>query len=243
MSSITWTPRAVASEARPCERQLWRAVEAQHVAATTRLVDNLGEQVLLEAILEQSKPALPEEARGLHYLLSTPFRYPPPARGSRFRSAADPGVFYGAREQRTACAELGYWRWRFLIDSPGLTDIGPVPQTVFRVKIDTTAVDLRRMPFAKDARRWTDPDRYDATQEFARAARDARVGLILYQSVRDPAKGECGALLIPRGFAPPRRPVAEQTWFLTLTRTASAWQRDGERHEFFWGGKSSSSDV
>lgn len=237
MSSITWTPRAVASEARPCERALWRAVEAQHIASTTRLVDDLGEQVLLEDILEQSKPALPEEARGLHYLLSTPFRYPPLARGSRFRSAADPGVFYGAREQRTACAELGYWRWRFLMDSPGLTDIGPVPQTVFQVNVGTTAVDLRRKPFSRHARRWADPDHYDATQQLARAVREARLGLILYQSVRDPGKGECGALLTPRGFARPRRPVAQQTWFLTINRSASAWQRDGERHEFFWGGK------
>ena len=237
MSSITWTPRAVASEAKPCELRLWRAVEAQHVASTTRLVDDLGEQALLEDILEQSKPALPEEARGLHYLLSTPFRYPPHARGSRFRSPADPGAFYGAREQRTACAELGYWRWRFLMESPELTDIGPVPQTVFQVNVAAACVDLRRKPFSRHARRWTDPVNYDATQALARAAREAGVGLILYQSVRDPENGECGALLTPRGFARPRRPVAEQTWFLTVNRAASAWQRNGEHYEFFWAGK------
>ena len=80
MSSTTWTPRTVASEAKRRARRLWRAVEAQHVAPTTRLVDNLAEQALLEDILEQSKPAPPDEARG-----------------SRFRSAADPGVFYAAR--------------------------------------------------------------------------------------------------------------------------------------------------
>ena len=234
MSSTTWTPRAVASEAKRRARRLWRAVEAQHVASTTRLVDDLAEQALLEDILEQSKPALPDEARGLHYLLATPFRYPPPARGSRFRSAADPGVFYGARKQRTACAELGYWRWRFLRDSPALTHIGPLAQTVFQASVETAAVDLRQKPFSRDARDWTHAESYQATQAFARTAREARVGLILYQSVRDPEHGECGALLTPRGFAPPRRPLVEQTWFLTVTDSASAWQREGERYEFSW---------
>jgi hypothetical protein len=240
VSSTTWTPHAVASEARRRTRRLWRAVEAQHVASTTRLVDGLAEQALLEEILEKSKPALPEELRGLHYLLATPFRYPPLARGSRFRSPLDPGVFYGARERRSACAELGYWRWRFLRDSPGLASIGPVAQTVFQAAVEASAVDLRQEPLARDVRAWTDPESYEATQAFARAAREAQVGLILYQSVRDPRHGECGALLTPRGFASPRRPIVAQTWFLTVTGASSAWQRDGERFEFAWSGQSSS---
>jgi len=145
-------------------------------------------------------------------------------RGSRFRSAADPGVFYGAREQRTACAELGYWRWRFVRDSHGLRHIGPVAQTVFQASVEAPAVDLRQKPFSRDARDWTHAESYEATQAFARTAREARVGLILYGSVRDPE----------RGFAPPRRPLVEQTWFLTVTESASAWRREGERYEFVW---------
>ena len=77
------------------------------------LVDTLAEQHLLEDLLERAKPPLPDETAGLHYLLATPFRYPPTDRGSRFRRPSDPGVFYGADAVRTACAELGYWRWRF----------------------------------------------------------------------------------------------------------------------------------
>ena len=115
MSSSTWTPRAVASEAANCRIEPWRAVESQHIASTRRLVDSNAEQALLEDILEASKPRAPASAAGLDYLLATPFRYPPWGRGSRFRSAADPGVFYAADERRTACAELGYWRWRFVM--------------------------------------------------------------------------------------------------------------------------------
>ena len=111
MSCTTWTPAAVASERRRWRGQVWRAVEAQHRVATLRLVDTLPEQAQLEQLLETSKPPLPETAQLQHYLLVTPFRYAPrhPG-GSRFRSALDAGVFYGADERRTACAELGYWR-------------------------------------------------------------------------------------------------------------------------------------
>ena len=231
MSSTTWTPRAVASNAAPCRLEPWRAVEAQHIAATRRLVDSLAEQALLEEILDESKP--PEEKSGLHYLLATPFRYPPWQRGSRFRSPADPGVFYAAEERRTACAELGYWRWRFVTDSHGLSGLGPAPQTLFRVRVAGSAVDLRARPFARDARKWTDPDSYRATQAFAAIARQAGVALIRYASVRDPAKGGCAAILDPGAFAK-AAPLSQQTWLLTVTRNASTWQRDAESFEFTW---------
>jgi hypothetical protein len=106
---------------------LWRAVEAQHIASTLRLVENHDQQLVLERILESSKPPLPPGSERLHYLLATPFRYPAPF-GSRFRAPTSPGVWYGAEAVRTACAELGYWRWRFLTDSAGLTSLGPSPQ-------------------------------------------------------------------------------------------------------------------
>ena len=160
MSSTTWTARAVASSAAAFEGELWRAVEAQHVVATTALVDTLDEQHTLERLLEEGKPAIPLAARRLHWLLFTPFRYPPPPRGSRFRGPADPGVFYGADEIRTACAELGYWRWRHLQDSPALAAMPTKPQTLFRSRVAATCVDLRKPPFVRDRAAWTRPDDY-----------------------------------------------------------------------------------
>ena len=86
MSSITWTARAVESEAAPCRIEPWRAVEAQHVASTRRLVDSNEEQAILERLLDESKPAVLASTAGLDYLLATPFRYPPSwPGGSRFR--------------------------------------------------------------------------------------------------------------------------------------------------------------
>lgn len=233
MSSITWTRRAVASRGTQLRLAIWRAVEAQHVASTMHLVDGVGEQRLLEDILEENKPPVPAEAKTLHYLLFTPFRYPSPY-GSRFRAPDDPGVFYGADERRTACAEVGYWRWRFLAESADLSQlgsIGPVPHTLFRASIESRGVDLRQRPFVRDRGLWTDRTIYTHTQALAKLARDALLGVIRYESVRDPDGGGCIAVLRPDAFRA-LRPTAEQTWFLTVTHEAATWQRDGEHFEF-----------
>ena len=231
MSSSTWTPRAVASRATRNRTRLWRAVEAQHVASTLRLVDDLEEQRVLEEILDATKPAVPPAARSLHYLLFTPFRYAAP-HPSRFRALTDPGVFYGAESVRTACAELGYWRWRFLQDSTGLTQLGPAPQTLFEVSVRTLTVDLEKPPYSRDAAYWRHPTSYSATQAFGRAARQADIGLIRYASVRDPSAGVCGAVLHPGAFSPPHPVSPTQTWILTVTGDFAVWQRDREAQEF-----------
>ena len=46
---------------RPVRLRVWRAVEAQHHVSTLRLVDHdPADQEILERILEESKPALPD---------------------------------------------------------------------------------------------------------------------------------------------------------------------------------------
>lgn len=230
MSSNTWTPPAVGSEAGRATRRLWRAVEAQHVASTLRLVANVEEQLLLERILERSKPALPKAAADLHYLLATPFRYASPI-GSRFRTAADAGVWYGAEKERTACAELGFWRWRFLMDSAGLDSLGPSPQTVFRAGIDGRMVDLTESPFKRARSDWTDPNDYSACQRFAQVARQGSVDAIRYESVRDPEHAGAVAVLNPACFKP-RRPLEQHVWLLTVRPEAAIWQREGKNLEF-----------
>jgi len=235
VSSRTWTPRAVASSAAAFAGDVWRAVEAQHVVSTRALVDTLDEQHVLERVLDQGKPPLPEGAARLHYLLFTPFRYAPPPGGSRFRRPNDPGVFYAADAPRTACAELGYWRWRHLLDVPALHSMPSRPQTVFRAKVATTTVDLREAPFRRDRATWTRPDDYSGCQRFGLAARAAGIDAVRYESVRDPLHGGCCAVLSPRAFARPA-PVEQQTWMLSVSRDRVVWQRTHalrpEEHEF-----------
>jgi len=214
---------------------LWRAVEAQHVVSTMALVDSIAEQHVLERLLDDAKPPIPSGAAHLHWLLFTPFRYPPPPGGSRFRGTNDPGVFYGADEIRTACAELGYWRWRHLQDSPALSAMPTKPQTVFQARIETATVDLRTKPFVRDRRFWTESHDYARCQRFGRTARSAGIGAIRYESVRDPEHKGCCAVLSPAAFVPPV-PFEQQTWMLSVTRERVVWQRThvlhAEEHEF-----------
>jgi hypothetical protein len=215
----------LAAHAAPFALDLWRAVEAQHKIATMVLVDTLDEQALLESLLDQSKPPLPEPLKRLHWLLFTPFRYPPLPSGSRFRGPAEPGVFYGADERRTACAELGYWRWRFLMDSPSLDAIGPIPQTLFRTPVAGCGIDLRTPPF--DTRRvaWTDPADYTDCQALARKAREEGIELIRYVSVRDPQSGACAAVLAHGAFAA-SQPAETESWMLVVARHHVIWRHN-----------------
>lgn len=216
--------------------RIWRAVEAQHRIATMKLVDNsLADQAILEKILEESKPPVPEEAHGKHWLIFTPFRYTPPPPGSRFRAPHDPGVFYAAFERRTACAEIGYWRWRFVQDSAGLKQLAAKPMSLFAADVKTAAaIDLRKPPHARKRKAWTAPDSYAETQVLARKAREQEIEAIVYESVRDPEHGGAVAVLVPK---PLSGPVGNpESWFLTVAEDRVIWQRElGESFEFEFG--------
>src|ERR1700746_229875 len=112
MSSNIWTRAALSSNARAASGRCWRIVEAQHHVSTAKLTDTMQEQERLEALLEESKPAIPEQCRGLNYLLFTPFRYGASyPRGSRFRRAGmTQGVFYASAHPRTAAREMAFHR-------------------------------------------------------------------------------------------------------------------------------------
>jgi hypothetical protein len=236
MSSATWTPAALASEARRIEGGFWRMVEAQHQASTLKLVDNAAEQALLESLLEASKPPLPDVVAHLDYLLATPFRYPPPQRGSRFRAPTDPGVFYAAEDIPTAAAELGWWRWRFLTDSAGMSRIDPVAHTAFQALIAADGIDLTQPPLDADTAQWMAPDDYRATQALAAAVRAVPLQAIRYASVRHPDQRACIALIDPAGFAAPRPDPATQTWWLAVDAHGAHWVREGERVTFWFDG-------
>lgn len=211
-------------------------VEAQHRISTNRLVANAEDQALLERLVEQVKPPLPNAARHLHYLLSTPFRYGY-AKSSRFRRARErPGIFYASETIATAVAETAYWRLLFLSRSP---DLKPPSNTVehsaFTVPLKITrALDLTARPFAAHATTWMHPTDYTACQDLARLARHIDAQLIRYASVRDPDHGANLALLDPSGFAS-AMPTIEQTWHFRYEAgimTAYAAMPSDERFSF-----------
>ena len=220
----TWTPAALSSNARPLAGRCWRVVEAQHVVSTLKLVDTLAEQLLLEQLLDESKPPVPPECRHLHYLLSTPFRYGSRyPRGSRFRRAGlTPGVFYASHTSSTAMAEMAFHRLKFFAESPQT----PWPanageHTAFAVRFRTRAgLDLMQPPLDRDTARWSHPTDYAACQDLADAARAAGVQVLRYRSARDP-DGVNIALLTCAAFRS-HEPIERQTWRLQLG-PAGAW--------------------
>lgn len=204
-----WQESWFGDSIRTLSSSLWRGVEAQHHVATLRLVDTLAEQAQLEALLEASKPPLPPAADTLHYLVATPFRYRSP-HGSRFRAPGEAGVWYGAKELHTACAEVAWWRWRFLMDSAGLREGELVTEhTLFQAQVRGRAIDLTRTPWSARAAAWTDPRDHAACQALARAARP-HLQWIRYASVRRPG-GLCGAVFDPCSLSL-AKPLEQQTW-------------------------------
>ena len=232
----TWTPTALKSNQSYWCGAAWRAVEAQHKVSTMALArGNLRDQTTLENILEEFKPKLPPEAEGLHWLLSTPFRYFPPQDGSRFRRKQDPGVFYAAEDRKTACAEVGYWRWRFWCDSEGLRDVAKTVQiTLFEFNTETSnALDLTKTPFSDDKTLWTNSTDYSHNQELAIHAREAMIELIRYESVRN-SDGKCLAIMTPNILKKEGVYLGnQQTWSLHLQHPEVVWQRELEPTEAY----------
>jgi hypothetical protein len=185
-----WLDKGVASKS----MQAWRGVEAQHVVSTLRLVDSLQEQDALELLLERSKPPLPPMKQPKHYLLSTPFRYRP-QQASRFRRAGTLGLWYGAEELFAACAEVAYWRNRFVLDSAAFEKTVLLTEhSFFQAQVKGAAIALMNPPWVAARASWTHSTDYSATQAVADAARDKGVQWICYESVRAPGH-RCAAVL------------------------------------------------
>jgi len=124
-----------------------RMVESQSYISTRKLVDSLGEQEILEAEIEKSKPHFPDSnSKGkLDYLLFTPFRYPPLLEGGRFHNPTQQSIFYGSREQETTMAEIAYKRFVFRACSAASIEAQNIGYTKFSAKIQTNkSIDLTR---------------------------------------------------------------------------------------------------
>ena len=212
------------------EAILWRAVEAQHLAATMSLVDTLEEQHVLEQLLEASKPPIPPNYQHLDFLIFTPFRYTS-AYPSRFRRLNTPGVWYGALDRQTACAEVGYWRWRFLMDSDGLKN-GDLrfENTLFRARAAGIQIDLGQSPWDALSAHWRDPQNYSACHSLADAARARGVQWIQYESARQP-EGRCAAVLDARCLTL-HEPNHQETWTCKVTAKSVIFRHRGEGFSF-----------
>ncbi len=216
----------------PAERDLWRGVEAQHQVATMRLVDDLREQHLLEQLLETSKPAQHPAGQGLHYLLSTPFRYVSPW-ASRFREPDQPGAWYGADEPHTVAAEVAYWRWRFFRDSDGFQNEQLVTElTFFQARFSGSELNITLEPWSASRDAWRDPREYSACHALAAHVRQLQppVAAIRYESARREG-GLCSVVFEPASLRIPN-PDQQQTWICKTTADLVLVAHGAEAIEF-----------
>lgn len=195
------------------EGAVLRIVESQVQIATHRLVSSLEEQALLEEMLEAVKPPMADGTADLHYLLATPFRYPPLRHGSRFGRRHERGLYYGSLVSTTLLAEAAYYRlvyWHGMAEPPAapLT----TQHTVFSARYTCRrGVRLQDLPFSEYRRELTDPASYGATQQLGSAMREAGIEAFEFLSARDPAGGLNVALFNPAALAS-RRPESSQQW-------------------------------
>jgi len=179
---------------------VWRLVESQNRISTDRLVEDPADQDLLEALVEEVKPPIPEEARHLPTLLATPFRYWHQFE-SRFRRATErPGILYVSEAEQTSVAETAFWRLKFLSRSDDVqAPKNVIEHTSFRTAVGTDRMlDLTAEPYVKRRAEWTHPEDYSACQDFASKARRLETDLIRYESVRDPKSRPNVAIFQPR---------------------------------------------
>ncbi|MBW4933068.1 RES family NAD+ phosphorylase [Marinobacter sp. F4206] len=170
----------------PLQGTAYRVVESQEEIATTRLVDNIPEQARLEELLETTKPARARGTRALHYLLATPFRYPPLKHGSRFGRAFEKSLFYGAMTVTTALAETAFYRFVF---TGHVTKPFPKPlrtlHTVFGARIRTErGIRLQGNAWRELHDEMTHPSSYELTQRLGSEMRNCDVQAFQFLSAR-----------------------------------------------------------
>lgn len=203
---------------------IWRIVENQEQAATRRITRSAAEQSRLEQLLDLNKPAYLPGSEHLHWLLKTPFRYPPLRHGSRFGTAFQGGILYGSRELLTAMTESAVYLWLF---RAAPVKLGPLE----RISDGRTALhfgvahhnfsDLTARRANKYRGRISAPDSYAFSQELGSRLRENDTAAIWFHSART-KKGVNCAVLDP-GAIPKDTEPHQENWQLHLDSTACWW--------------------
>ena len=214
---VNWEACLADSQPLKLSGTLLRLVESQEQVATSQLVGSLEQQAVLEDMLEATKPRLRKGTESLHYLLATPFRYPPLKHGSRFGTRSEPSLFYGSLETRTVLAEAAYYRfvfWYGMARPPaGKLD---TQHTLFGAAYRSgQGLRLQDPPFAEHRAALASPSDYRVSQALGAAMRTARIEAFEFVSARDLQAGINVALFTPKALAK-KEPVSQEAWLCEL---------------------------
>lgn len=232
---VDWDACLASAKPAKLSDTLLRLVESQEQVATNQLVSSLERQAMLEDMLESTKPRLRKGTESLHYLLATPFRYPPLKHGSRFGSRSEASLFYGSLAVKTVLAEAAYYRfvfWYGMAAPPtGKLD---TQHTLFGAAYRTQqGLRLQDPPFAAHHALLASPSDYSASQALGAALRAAGIEAFEFVSARDPEDGINVALFTPKAFAK-KEPVSQEPWLCEVTgeRVRFRAARERDIHDF-----------
>lgn len=172
------------------KQNCWRLVELQALSSTRALVTSSKAHDRLEEILDGGKPEvqlLAEEKKcaSLHYLLLTPFRYPPLRFGSRFGTVFERGIFYASSNVHTAATEKAFYRIFFARGTTANVGGKHITYTSFQAKINTAqGADLTKAPFGGFRPQISSKTSYQATQALGGHLRAAGVQAFITPSAR-----------------------------------------------------------
>jgi len=228
---MIWQACDGSSHVKPLAATAMRLVESQEQIATLGYVDTLEEQAILEELLEDSKPPYPVAANHLHYLLKSPFRYPPLAWGSRFGRKHETGIFYGGADLRATLMESAYYRLLFFFSmdaEPPKRSIR-TEHTLFSVPYRTElGIELQHPPFDTYKHLLTHKTEYRHTQTLGSEMRQAGVEAFQFTSARCPEGSVCVALFTPEAFAA-TKPETMARWLCEVSAGAVVFRGTSER--------------
>ncbi len=215
----------------------WRMVEAQHISSSRDLVESREEHDLLEELLEKSKPRI---ANNKHYLIYTPFRYPPLKYGSRFANTYEQSLWYGSINLLTALAEVAFYRLKFFADTSADLEYIEIPMTAFKAYIQTeNGIDLTTPHFKKYQDKISNKTSYVDSQKLGAEMRDANIEVFIFTSARDKTFGKNVAAFTPDVFKMKDNQyiTGMQNWRCIANHNIIEFTRDEilcrKHHEFF----------
>lgn len=232
---MIWDACDGARQIEPISGILFRLVESQEQIATLGYVDTLEEQALLESLLERVKPVYPiytdasSTSDGYHYLLKTPFRYPPLKWGSRFGRTHEPSLFYGGASIAATLAEAAYYRFVFWFSMDGIPVKNTLrtEHTLFSVGYTAAkGVRLQAASFTAYLGELTHPQHYLPCQLLGTAMRESGVEAFEYQSARATPTEVCVGLFTLNAFAQ-KQPLEMSQWLCEISAREAAFKQVG----------------
>ena len=200
--TIKWRDLLDKALIQPLANEVFRIIESQEQAATSSLVDQLGDLEILNQLIDNTKPTVKALKKQPHYLILTPFRYPPLLHGSRFGKKTETSLFYGSYNRETVLAEAAYYHFLFWSGMETPPKQGYITQhSIFSVNYSIQkGLQLQSEPFCNVRNVLTNPGSYQETQTLGSEMRKANIEGFEFISARDENVGINLALFSPTAF-------------------------------------------